>query len=331
MANARYDVIGIGNALVDILVEVEDTTLVEASLPKGGMMLVERSDSDSLYKTLPAGIEKSGGSCGNTMAGLAALGGKGAYIGKVCDDQFGDVFRHDMTAMGVDFPTAAAAGGPGTGKCLVLVTPDAQRTMVTYLGAASDFTPQDISVSAIQAAKVLYLEGYLFDRDAAKAAFIASAEAAHAAGREVSLSLSDGFCVDRHRDAFLDLVRNHIDILFANEHEICSLYQTDDFDTALIAAKKDCKVACLTRSEKGSVILSGEEVHVVQAQAVAKVVDTTGAGDQFAAGFLYGYTQGYDLAQSAKIGGILAAEVISHYGARPETDVKSLVETMLGA
>lgn len=331
MSETRYDVIGIGNALVDILVEVDDAALTQAGLPKGGMSLVERADSDSLYDTLPAGVEKSGGSCGNTMAGFAALGGAGAYIGKVCDDQFGAVFRHDMTAMGVDFPTAAAAGDMGTGKCLVLVTPDAQRTMVTYLGAASNFAPEDVSVSAIQAARVLYLEGYLFDRDAAKAAFIAAANAAHAAGREVSLSLSDGFCVDRHRDAFLDLVRNHVDILFANEQEICSLYQTDDFDTALKTAKQDCKIACLTRSEKGSVILSGDDMHVVPAESVAKVVDTTGAGDQYAAGFLYGYTQGYDLAKCARIGGILAAEVISHYGARPEADVKALVAKTLGA
>jgi sugar/nucleoside kinase (ribokinase family) len=329
MAQTQYDLIGIGNALVDVLVEVDDAALAQANLPKGGMTLVERADSDSLYDTLPAGIEKSGGSCGNTMAGFAALGGTGAYIGKVCDDQFGSVFRHDMTAMGVDFPTAAAAGGPGTGKCLVLVTPDAQRTMVTYLGAASDFTPEDISVPAIQAAKVLYLEGYLFDRDAAKAAFIAAAEAAHAAGREVSLSLSDGFCVDRHRDAFLDLVRNHVDILFANEQEICSLYQTDSFESAVKSAKQDCKIACLTRSEKGSVILSADEMHVVPAESVNQVVDTTGAGDQFAAGFLYGYTQGYDLAKAARIGGILAAEVISHYGARPEADVKALVAKTL--
>jgi len=329
MAETRYDVIGIGNALVDILVEVDDTALKAANLPKGGMMLVEREASDALYATLPPGVEKSGGSCGNTMAGLAALGGRGAYIGKLRDDPFGDVFRHDLTAMGVDFRTSAATSGPGTGKCLVLVTPDAQRTMVTYLGAASDFTPQDVSAEAVAAAKVLYLEGYLFDRDAAKAAFISAADAAHAAGREVSLSLSDGFCVDRHRDAFRALVRDHVDILFANEQEILSLYQVDDFDTALQLARQDCRIACLTRSEKGSVILSGEEVHIVDAEPVRQVVDTTGAGDQYAAGFLYGHTRGLGLSDCARIGGIMAAEVISHYGARPETDVAALVRARL--
>jgi sugar/nucleoside kinase (ribokinase family) len=330
MADARYDVLGIGNALVDVLVEVDDPLLTAEDLPKGGMVLVEREASDALYAKLPPGIEKSGGSCGNTMAGFAALGGRGAYIGKVRDDQFGTVFRHDMTALGVDFATAAATDGPGTGKCLVLVTPDAQRTMVTYLGAASDFTPDDVTEAAVQAAKVVYLEGYLFDREPAKQAFVAAADAAHAAGREVALTLSDGFCVDRHRDAFLALVRDHVDILFANEQEILSLYQVDSFDAALQRARADCRVACLTRSEKGSVVIRGEEVHVVDAEPVARVVDTTGAGDQYAAGFLYGYTQGRSLTESARIGGILAAEVISHYGARPEADIAALVAEKLG-
>lgn len=330
MADPRYDVTGIGNALVDVLVEVDDAMLSAKDLAKGGMMLVDRDASDALYDTLPAGLEKSGGSCGNTMAGFSALGGRGAYIGRVRDDQFGDVFRHDMKAMGVDFPNGAAGDGPGTGKCLVLVTPDAQRTMVTYLGAASDLTPADVSIEAVQAARVLYLEGYLFDRDAAKDAFVAAADAAHDAGREVSLTLSDGFCVDRHRAAFLALVREHVDILFANEQEILSLYEVSDFDTALQHARKDCRIACLTRSEKGSVVLRGEEVHVVDAEPVERVVDTTGAGDQYAAGFLYGYTQGRDLVQSARIGGIMAAEVISHYGARPEVDVQALVAERLG-
>lgn len=329
MADARYDVLGIGNALVDVLVEVDDPLLGAEDLPKGGMVLVEREASDALYAKLPPGLEKSGGSCGNTMAGFAALGGRGAYIGKVRDDQFGTVFRHDMTALGVDFATAAAADGPGTGKCLVLVTPDAQRTMVTYLGAASDFTPDDVTEEAVQAAKVVYLEGYLFDREPAKQAFVAAADAAHAADREVALTLSDGFCVDRHRDAFLALVRDHVDILFANEQEILSLYQVADFDAALQRARADCRIACLTRSEKGSVVIRGEEVHVVDAEPVARVVDTTGAGDQYAAGFLYGYTQGRGLADSARIGGILAAEVISHYGARPEADVAALVAEKL--
>jgi sugar/nucleoside kinase (ribokinase family) len=325
MTEIRYDLIGIGNALVDVLVETDEETVARAGLPKGGMTLVDQAESDALYATLPDGIEKSGGSCGNSMAGFAALGGKGAYIGKVRDDQFGNVFRADMSAIGLDFPTRAATEGPGTGKCLVLVTPDAQRTMVTCLGAASDFTPQDISVDAIQAAKVVYLEGYLFDRDAAKAAFVAAADAAHEADRDVALTLSDGFCVDRHRDAFLALVRDHVDILFANEQEILSLYQVEHFDDALKQARQDCRIACLTRSEKGSVIISGDEVHQVAAEPVGKVIDTTGAGDQYAAGFLYGYTQGHSLSVSARLGGIMAAEVISHYGARPESNAKERV------
>lgn len=330
MAETRYDVVGIGNALVDILVEVDDAFPKSQDLAKGGMFLVEREASDALYEKLPVGVEKSGGSCGNTMAGVAALGGAGAYIGKTRDDQFGTVFRHDMKAMGVDFPTPAETDGPGTGKCLVLVTPDAQRTMVTYLGAANDLIPANVSKETVQAGKVLYMEGYLYDRPTAQEAFILAADTAHEAGREVSLTLSDGFCVDRHRDAFLTLVRNHVDILFANEQEIMSLYQVDDFDAALQEARKDCKIACLTRSEKGSVILSGDEVHVVDAEPVSQVIDTTGAGDQFAAGFLYGYTQGCNLTEAARIGGIMAAEVISHYGARPEVDVAALVQEKLG-
>ena len=330
MADARYDVVGIGNALVDVLVEIDEAKLSETGHPKGGMFLVERDASDALYETLPPGIEKSGGSCGNTMAGFAALGGTGAYIGRVRDDQFGTVFRHDMTALGLAFPNAMSTDGPGTGRCLVMVTPDAQRTMVTYLGAANDLSTADVSLETVKDSKVLYLEGYLFDRDAAKDAFVAAADAAHEAGREVSLTLSDGFCVDRHRDAFLSLVKDHVDILFANEDEITSLYQVSTFDEALQAARRDCRIACLTRSEKGSVVLRGEELHVIDAEPVDRVIDTTGAGDQYAAGFLYGYTNGYGLADSGRIAGIMAAEVISHYGARPEVDVAALVRARIG-
>ncbi|MCR9219545.1 MAG: adenosine kinase [Alphaproteobacteria bacterium] len=331
MADARYDVLGIGNALVDVLVSVEDAFLSAESLPKGGMMLVEADQSDALYAKLGPATERSGGSCGNTMAGLAALGGRGAYIGKVRDDAFGKVFRHDLTTLGVAFETEPATDAAPTGKCLVLVSPDAQRTMVTYLGAATELTAADIDRAAIGAAQVTYLEGYLFDRDEAKRAFIAAADAAHSAGREVSLTLSDGFCVDRHRDAFLSLVEDHVDILFANESEITSLYQVDGFDAALQKVRGHCQVACLTRSEKGSVVLSGEEVHVIDAEPVARVVDTTGAGDQYAAGFLYGYTQGLDLATAGRIGSIAAAEVVSHYGARPDADLKALAAKVLAA
>ena len=327
---AEYDLVGIGNALVDVVVEVDDPLLQAEDLPKGGMMLVENAQSDALYDRLPAGMEISGGSCGNTMAAFAQLGGKGSYIGKVRDDQFGSVFRHDMRAMGVAFDTPATTDGPGTGKCLVLVTPDAQRTMVTYLGAASDFTPADVIAETVEAGKVTYMEGYLFDRPAAKDAFVKAADIAHGAGREVSLSLSDPFCVERHRESFRALVENHIDILFANEDEIVSLYQADGFDDALQHVRGHCRIACLTRSEKGSVILSGDEVHVVDAEPVDKVVDTTGAGDAYAAGFLFGYTHGRDLYTAGRIGAIAAGEVISHYGARPEANLKDLVAGRLG-
>jgi sugar/nucleoside kinase (ribokinase family) len=236
-----------------------------------------------------------------------------------------------MRAMGCDFDTPAAPDGPSTGRCLVMVTPDAQRTMCTNLGAACLLTPADLDGALLQDAKVVYMEGYLFDEPAAQQAFIQAAEIAHAAGGEVSITLSDGFCVDRHRLAFRRLVEDHIDILFANEVEICSLYQVDAFDDALQQVRSHCRVACLTRSAKGAVVLSGDEVHVVDAEPVGSVIDTTGAGDQFAAGFLYGYTQGRDLHTAGRIGAIAAAEVIQHYGGRPASDLRALVERTVGA
>jgi sugar/nucleoside kinase (ribokinase family) len=327
----RYDLVGIGNALVDVVAQAEDAFLQANGLAKGAMTLVDAPTADALYDKMPPGIESSGGSTGNSMAGFAGLGGKGAFIGKVADDQLGGVFRHDMRAIGCAFDTPAATDGLSTGRCLVLVTPDAQRTMCTFLGAASGLTPDDLDKKVLQSAKVVYMEGYLFDQPPAQQAFAEAAEIAHAAGGEVSVTLSDAFCVDRHRDAFRNLVEEHIDILFANEVEICSLYQVDDFDEALQMVRGHCRVACLTRSEKGAVVLRGDEVHIVDAEPVAQVVDTTGAGDQFAAGFLYGYTQGRDLHSSGQMGAILAAEVIQHYGARPEADLKALVRKVGGA
>jgi len=327
---SQYDLVGIGNALVDVLVTIEDTFLDEHGLPKGSMNLVDTAQSDALYGAVPAGVEVSGGSCGNTMAGFSALGAKGAYIGKVHDDALGKVFIHDMKAMGVDCPIEPATSGPSTGRCIVMVSKDAQRTMATYLGAAVDLGPDDIDEATIKAAKVLYLEGYLFDPEAAKKAFIKAADIAHAAGGKVSLSLSDPFCVDRHRDAFLALVENHVDILFANESEITSLYQVEDFDAALQKVRGHCEIACLTRSEKGSVVLSGDEVHVIDADPIGdKLKDTTGAGDQYAAGFLYGHTQGFDLATAGRMASIAAAEVVTHYGARPEVHVRDLIREKL--
>jgi sugar/nucleoside kinase (ribokinase family) len=327
----RYDLVGIGNALVDVVAQAEDSFLQTNGLAKGAMTLVDAPTADALYDKMPPGIESSGGSTGNSMAGFAGLGGKGAFIGKVADDQLGGVFRHDMRAIGCAFDTPAATDGLSTGRCLVLVTPDAQRTMCTFLGAASGLTPDDLDKEVLQSAKVVYMEGYLFDQPPAQQAFADAAEIAHAAGAEVSVTLSDAFCVDRHRDAFRSLVEQHIDILFANEVEICSLYEVDDFDEALQMVRGHCRVACLTRSEKGAVVLRGDEVHVVDAEPVAQVVDTTGAGDQFAAGFLYGYTQGRDLHSCGQMGAILAAEVIQHYGARPEADLKALVRKVGGA
>jgi sugar/nucleoside kinase (ribokinase family) len=327
----QYDLVGIGNALVDVVAQTDEAFVAASGYAKGSMTLVDAAAADALYRRMPAGIEASGGSCANTMAGFASLGGRGAYIGKVSGDQFGEVFRHDMRAIGCDFDTAASDIGPPTGHCLILVTPDGQRTMCTHLGVASTLSPGDLDQAVLQNTKVVYMEGYLFDQPPAQLAFAAAAKIAHAAGGEVSVTLSDGFCVDRHRDAFRRLVEEHIDILFANEVEIRSLYQVDTFDEALDRVRGHCRIACLTRSEKGAVVLRDGAVEAVSAEPVRAVVDTTGAGDQFAAGFLYGYTQGMDMRRSARIGALAAAEVIQHYGARPAADLRALVAQKLGA
>ncbi len=327
MTNTELDVIAIGNAIVDVVAQADDDFLIKHDLSKGTMTLIDAAMAEKLYDNMGPALEVSGGSAGNSAAGIASLGGKCAFIGKVRNDQLGDIFRHDIQAIGVNFDTPAATDGDPTARCLIFVTPDAQRTMQTYLGACTDLTPADIDPAVIQSGKVTYMEGYLFDPPEAKKAFFTAADYAHQADRLVSLSLSDPFCVDRYRDEFRDLVKGHIDILFANEEEIKSLYQVDHFDDALQHVRKDCKIAALTRGPSGAVIVSGEEVHVVGAAPVEKVVDTTGAGDLFAAGFLYGYTHGYSLADSARIGAASAAEAISHFGARPETPLKTILET----
>lgn len=330
--SARYDVAGIGNAIVDVLAHADDAFLVRHSMTKGTMALIDADAADTLYADMAPGIECSGGSAANTIAGLASLGGRGAFIGKVRDDELGKVFHHDIEAIGVHFPTEAATDGAPTARCLINVTPDAERTMSTFLGACVELGPEDVDADVIAAAKVTYLEGYLWDKEEAKAAFVKAAELAHAAGREVSLSLSDPFCVDRHRESFLALVESHVDILFANEDEIKSLYQVDSFDAALQHVRGHCKIAALTRSAKGSVVVHGDEIHIVDAEPNVTVVDTTGAGDAYAAGFLYGYTSGGqdDLAHCARLGSIASAEIISHFGARPETPLNELVEAKLG-
>ncbi|MCA1907387.1 MAG: adenosine kinase [Magnetospirillum sp.] len=330
MADTRFHVAGIGNAIVDVLVHADDTLLNQLGLTKGVMTLIDQATADGIYDQLPPGVECSGGSAANTIVGLASLGAKAAYVGKVKNDQLGQVFRHDIRAAGITFDTAAAEDGNSTARCFVLVTPDAQRTMLTYLGACVELTPDDVDEELIAASAVTYLEGYLYDPPAAKRAFLAASSAAHNAGRLVSLSLSDPFCVDRHRTDFADLVANHVDILFANEAELCSLYQTDDFDAAIRASRGHCKVAAVTRGAKGSVVVSGDDTIVVGADPVDHVVDTTGAGDLYAAGFLYGFTQGRDLATCALLGGIAAGEVISHFGARPERSLAELAAAKLG-
>jgi sugar/nucleoside kinase (ribokinase family) len=325
MAATPLDVVGIGNAIVDVLAHADDGFLATHGLTKGAMTLIDASRGEELYGAMGPGTEVSGGSAANTMAGIAALGGQGAFIGKVRNDQLGGIFRHDIRAAGVAFDTAAATDGPPTARCLILVTPDAQRTMNTFLGAAVELTIDDLDEDAIRSAQVTYMEGYLWDPPAAKQAFLAAAEMAHGAGRKVALSLSDPFCVERHRDSFLDLVSGHVDVLFANEVEICSLYQTKSFDDALQQVRGHCDIAVLTRSAKGAVVLAGDDVHMIDANPVARVVDTTGAGDLFAAGFLAGLTRGMPLYECGQIGAIAAAEVISHLGARPETDLAALV------
>jgi sugar/nucleoside kinase (ribokinase family) len=327
MNSAALDVVGIGNAIVDVIAHADERFLAARGLAKGAMTLVDAARAETLYREMGPAIESSGGSAGNTMAGLASLGGSGGYIGKVRDDLLGEVFRHDITAIGVRFDTAAATAGPGTARCLIMVTPDGQRTMATYLGACVELGPEDIDAGLIGAAGVTYLEGYLFDPPRAQAAFRTAAATAHGAGRQVALSLSDPFCVGRHRAAFRELVMGEVDILFANEHEICSLYETDDFDAAAAAVRGHVAIAALTRSEKGSVILAGEERHAIAAAPVARVVDTTGAGDLYAAGFLYGLTRGLALPKCGAIGSLCAGEIISHVGARPEARLDALVRS----
>ncbi|MFM2044062.1 MAG: hypothetical protein RLY86_2638 [Pseudomonadota bacterium] len=326
---AKYDVVGIGNAIVDVISQTTDVFLAENGLVKSGMALIDTDQAEALYAKMGPGLEMSGGSAGNTMAGLAALGGRGAFIGKVADDQLGKVYRHDIRAVGVTFDTPDLTDGTPTGRCLILVTPDGHRTMNTFLGACNMLTPDDIDDATIRGAQVTYLEGYLWDRPAAKEAFLKAARIAHGAGRKVSLSLSDAFCVNRHHDSFLDLVSGHVDILFANESEIGALY-TGDFDQAVAAVRGHCEIAVLTRGEKGAVVITKDATVAVPAEPVDRVVDTTGAGDLFAAGFLHGYTTGRDMTTCARLGAIAAAEIISHYGARSQVNLKDLAAAKLG-
>jgi sugar/nucleoside kinase (ribokinase family) len=321
MRPAEFDVLGIGNAIVDVFARVDDDFLVSRHLTKGMMRLIDEPEGHALYAQMGPGVEISGGSAANTIAGIASFGGKAAYFGKVKADQLGEIFAHDLNAQGVRFETHRPLDGPATARSLILITPDGERTMNTFLGASNNLSPADVEEAIVARSHVTYMEGYLWDRPSAREAFKLAARLAHRAGRQTSLTLSDSFCVERHRESFLDLIRGGIDILFANEKEIAWLYQVRDFDDALQAVRHDCEIAALTRSEAGCVIVKGEEVHVVPAHPVAKVVDATGAGDLFAAGFLYGYTHGKGLADCGRLGALAAAEVISHVGARPEVSL----------
>jgi sugar/nucleoside kinase (ribokinase family) len=319
-----HDVVGIGNAIVDIIGRCDDAFLAKHGRSKGSMQLVDAVAVASLYDAMGPGIEISGGSAANTIVGVASFGGRAGFIGKTATDQFGQVFGHDIRAAGVTFKTPPAAGGEPTGRSLILVTPDGQRTMNTYLGVSPRLGGGEVDADLIRSARILYLEGYLFDRPEAKAAFRQAADLAAKAGRQVALTLSDPFCVDRHRPEFLELVRQSVDILFANEAEVMSLYETNSFDAAAQRAQADTKLAALTRSEKGSVILSGGKSIAIPAAPVAKVVDTTGAGDLYAAGFLFGVARAMDLETAGKLGSLAAAEVISHIGARPQVPLAEL-------
>ena len=330
LVTKSLDVVGIGNAIVDVLVHADDRMLEEHGLTKGTMTLIDENDADRLYNGLGPGLETSGGSAANTLSGIAALGGRAGFIGRVRDDQLGKIFTHDIRAVGARFDTPAAVSGPSTARCLIMVTPDAQRTMCTYLGASVGLDPDDLDLEMVRDAQVLYLEGYLWDSEEAKRAFIAAAEAVRSAGGQVALSLSDAFCVQRHRDSFLELVDGHVDVLFANEMEITALYEANSFDEAVEQVRGRCTVAALTCSEDGSVVLNGDETYRIAPYALGDLVDTTGAGDLYAAGFLFGYTHGRSLEDCGRLGSLCAGQVVTQMGPRPQVSLPELVARHLG-
>ena len=326
MIKQEYDVLTIGNAIVDVIARVDEAFVVRENLVKGSMNLIDEARAEQLYAHMGPATETSGGSAGNTAAGVASFGARAAYFGKVRDDQLGSIFAHDMKAIGVHFATSKADHGPATARSFILVTPDGERTMNTYLGACVNLTPADVDAQVVAASKVTYMEGYLFDKPEAKAAFRAAAKIARGAGRLTAITLSDSFCVERYRDEWLDLIKTDIDIVFANESEVTSLYQTQSFDGAATAIARDCPLAVLTRGELGSVVVQGTERIVVPAFPIRQLVDATGAGDLFAAGFLFGHTREKPLRQSATLGALAAAEVISHIGPRPEVNLHHLAQ-----
>jgi sugar/nucleoside kinase (ribokinase family) len=325
MADAKYDVLGIGNAIFDVLVRTDEAFLASHGMTKGSMALIDEARAAAIYRDMGPATEMSGGSAANTIVGLASLGARAAYVGKVKDDQIGRMYAHDIRAAGVAFTTKPASAGPATGCCYILVTGDGERTMNTYLGAAQDLKPADIDPSEIAAAKIVYLEGYLWDPKEAKNAFVKASRIAHEAGRQVALTLSDAFCVDRYRGEFVDLMKSGVvDVIFANEGELHSLYQTSDFETALKQLRSDAKLGVVTRSENGCVVASHDGVVAVPAFPIDRIVDTTGAGDLFAAGFLFGLVRNAGYENAGKLGALAAAEVIQHIGARPQISLKEL-------
>jgi sugar/nucleoside kinase (ribokinase family) len=330
MSDRIVDVVGIGNAIVDIISHCDEAFIEKWRLVKGAMTLIDQARAIELYEAMGPAIEVSGGSAANTIAGIASLGGHAAFIGKLGNDQLGGIFRHDIRASGVHFETPNTDTGTSTARCMVFVTPDAERTMNTYLGACLELTPEDVDPALIGRARVTYMEGYLWDPPQAKQAFLKAASIAHDAGQEVALTLSDSFCVQRYLAEFQDLVKNHIDIMFANEAEIMALWQTDDWAEAVAITRGHCDLAALTRSEKGSLILAGEHAYDIPAWPIDRVIDVTGAGDLYAAGFLNGYTQGRDLSTCGRIASLAAAEIIQHLGARPETPLTELLLERLG-
>jgi sugar/nucleoside kinase (ribokinase family) len=326
---SRFDVLALGNALVDVLVHADDDFVSRTGVERGAMTMVDAARSDEIYAEMGPAVEASGGSAANTAAGVAAFGGKAAYIGRVADDTFGKVFAHDLRSAGVHFETPFAVAGSPTGRCLVIVTPDAQRTMCTFLGAGAELDESYVDEALVESAAITYLEGYIWDPPAAKEAVRRAAAIAHRADQRVALTLSDPFCVERHRDEFRELVESHIDIVFANEHEITMLYEVDSFDEALQHVRGHCEIAALTRGPLGSVIVAGDAVHVIDPYPV-DVVDTTGAGDAYAAGFLYGLTHGHPLAVCGQLGSLGASEAISQLGARPASDLSALARPIVG-
>ncbi len=327
MSDMRFDVVGLGNAIVDVIARTEDDLLVRESLNKGSMTLVDEPRADQLYAAMGSATIISGGSAANTIVGVASFGVRTAFIGKVRDDEAGKAFSHDIRSIGVHFGTAPSVEGPATARCLVMVTPDGERTMSTYLGACQNLTSEDVDPELIRASGITYLEGYLWDPPAAKQAFVKAAEIAHGAGRNVALTLSDSFCVDRYRDEFLALIRNKtLDIVFANQHELKSLYQTSDLQTAINAFRSEDILGVVTCSADGSLVVTREATHAIPAYPIDNLVDTTGAGDLFAAGFLAGLSRDADPVTCARLGALAAAEVIQHVGARPQKRLSDLAE-----